>query len=240
MTAARISFYRIIPVLYLLLGLSYGSFAQQPVTNQRLFDTISFIPEHGAERLAQFGREVPSTGNIIFLGNSITELGDWKKLTGDSTVLNRGIGGDITFSLLKRLEEVTVRKPAKIFLLIGINDIKKDIPPAVIVDNIRKVVAKVRMQSPGTKIYLQSILPVNPAINGFPQHYDKNSHILQTNALLKKAADELKLPFIDLHALFRDRNGLLPEKYTLDGLHLDPAGAGYPLWVKHLRENGYL
>ena len=88
--------------------------------------------------MEKFKSEPMVTGKIVFLGNSITEMGDWKKLTGDSTVINRGIGGDITFGILQRLDEVLNRKPSKIFLLIGINDIGKDIPPAVIADNIKK------------------------------------------------------------------------------------------------------
>ena len=51
----------------------------QIVTNQRLFDTIPFIPEHTPQRLAQFAKEPIVTGKIIFLGNSITEMGNWKK-----------------------------------------------------------------------------------------------------------------------------------------------------------------
>jgi hypothetical protein len=74
----------------------------QSVTNQNVYDTIPFIPEHRPVRLAQFEREPIVTGKIMFLGNSITEMGNWKKVTGDSTVINRGIGGDITFGVLKR------------------------------------------------------------------------------------------------------------------------------------------
>src|ERR1700742_5027583 len=91
----------------------------QSVTNQRVYDTIPFIPEHTPQRLAQFAKDPVVTGKDIFFGDSITEMGDWKKVTGDSTVLNRGIGGDITYGLLKRLKDITDRQPAKLFILIG-------------------------------------------------------------------------------------------------------------------------
>jgi len=61
----------------------------------------------------------------------------------DSTVINRGIGGDITFDVLQRLDDVIKRKPSKLFILIGINDIGKDIPDAVIADNYRKIITRV-------------------------------------------------------------------------------------------------
>src|SRR5215470_2383681 len=78
---------------------------QTNATNQRLFDTIGFIPEHYSQRIAIFEQEPIDSGRIIFLGNSITEGGNWKKLLDDSTVINRGIGGDITFGVLKRLAD---------------------------------------------------------------------------------------------------------------------------------------
>lgn len=216
------------------------SFAQKYPTHQYLFDTIPFIPEHGKKRMAVFNAEPVVTGGIIFLGNSITENGDWKRLIGDSTVINRGIGGDITFGILKRLDEVLNRKPRKIFLLIGINDIGKDIPPTVIADNTRKIIRRIQLESPATKIILQNLLPVNPMINGFPQHYDKQSKVVETNKLLEGVAKETKVPLVDLNKLFRDGDGNLMKKYTNDGLHLNPAGDGYAVWVKYLKTSGHL
>jgi lysophospholipase L1-like esterase len=222
-------------VLHLII-----SSAQNPVTNQRLFDTIPFLPEYWPQRVSQFEKEPMATGQIIFLGNSITQIGDWKKLLGDSNVVNRGIAGDITFGILKRLDEVIKRKPSKLFLLIGINDIGKDIPDAVIADNIKKIISRLKLESPLTNIYLQSILPINSEVNGFPQHYDKQSHIISTNKLLKALADSMKIDFVDLFPLFIDSLGRLDRKHTNDGLHLNPNGDGYKIWIGHLRKKGFL
>lgn len=212
--------------------------AQSFPTNQNLFDTIPFIPDHGKKRMEKFKSEPLVTGKIVFLGNSITEMGDWNKLTGDSTIINRGIGGDITFGILQRLDEVLNRKPSKIFLLIGVNDIGKDIPPTVIADNIKKILHRIQVESPSTKIVLQNILPVNPTINKFPQHYDKQSKIIETNNLLIQVARETNVPLVDLNKLFRDTKGNLQEKYTYDGLHINVDG--YKIWIDHLKKKGYL
>ncbi|MDE3213019.1 MAG: hypothetical protein KGM98_07275 [Bacteroidota bacterium] len=210
------------------------------ITNQRLFDTTGFLPEHYEQRVAQFNKEPVVTGKILFLGNSITEMGDWKAVTGDSTVINRGIGGDITFGVLKRLDDVIRRKPSKVFLLIGINDIGKDIPDAVIADNIGKIVTGIKKGSPSTKVYVESILPVNPTIPNFPQHYDKQSHILATNLLIKRVAQKLKVPYINIHDIFSDKKGRLEARYTIEGLHLSKQGGGYEKWIAYLRKLGYL
>ena len=212
--------------------------AQKAVTHQRLFDTLSTMPAHNAERAAMFEKEPVVTGKIIFLGNSITEGGKWGSLTGDKTVINRGIGGDITFDLLKRSDDIIRRQPSKLFILIGINDISKDIPDAVIADNYRKLVQKIRRACPSTLIYVQSILPVNNTVINFPQHYDKAAHIVSTNILLKQMAKNLHCTYIDLYPLFLDAGKKLAKQYTLDGLHLKPEG--YTRWVNYLREKKYL
>lgn len=223
---------------YLLLCLAGGISAKGQLTNQHLFDTIGFIPEHYGPRVEKFEKEPVVTGRIVFLGNSITEMGDWPALTGDTTVINRGIGGDITFGVLKRLDDITRRKPSKLFLLIGINDIGKDIPDTVIADNIRKIVTTIQQGSPDTKIYVQSILPVNPDFPNFPQHYDKQQHVQHTDAILPGILKPLHCTFINLVPLFVDAKKRLDAQYTIDGLHLNKKG--YSIWVDYLKKKGYL
>lgn len=210
----------------------------QQVTNQRLYDTIPFIPEHTPQRLAQFAKEPIVAGKIIFLGNSITEMGNWKKVTGDTTVINRGIGGDITFGILKRLKDITDRQPSKVFILAGINDIGKDIPDVVIADNEMKIVRAIHDKCPQTQVYVESVLPVNSTIKGFPQHYDKEEHVLALNKLLQANAVAGGYTFVDIFHLFVDGDGRLKAEYTYEGLHVKPEA--YVVWVDYLKKMGYL
>ncbi len=212
--------------------------SQIRVTHQRLYDTGSTMPAHNTERALLFEKEPIEKGRIIFLGNSITEAGKWAELTGDNSVINRGIGGDITFDLLKRIDDVIKRTPSKLFLLIGINDISKDIPDEVIVDNCKKIISKVQQQSPATKIYVQSILPLNTTKTGFPQHYDKMGHVTSVNRLLKKMTVQVSCTFVNLYPLFLDVDKRLDKKYTTDGLHLK--AEGYKIWVTYLQQKKYL
>lgn len=225
-------------VICILIGNSV--FSQNLLTNQKLSDTTGFMPEYYPVRKSMFDKEPVVTGRVVFLGNSITQIGDWKKLLSDSTVINRGIAGDITFGVLKRLDNIIRLQPSKLFLLIGINDIGKDIPDAVIAGNIRKIIIKLQKESPSTMIYVHSILPVNPGVPGFPQHYDKQEHIVSTNKLIKKVADETNVVYIDIHDLFTDKKGQLDANFTPDGLHLTPDKGGYEKWVAYLRKKGYL
>jgi len=212
--------------------------AAQLPTNQRLYDTTTSMPEVRASRLAKFASEPVAMGRVIFLGNSITQGGDWAKLTGDSTVVNRGIGADVTFGLRTRLDDVTRRKPSKLFVLIGINDISKDIPDAVIAAEYRMLIDSVRTQSPQTKIFVQSILPLNPTVKNFPQHYDKQPRVVAVNHLLQQVARETHATYIDLWPIFIDKQNHLDASLTGDGLHLNQQG--YERWVAFLKRKGYL
>lgn len=205
-------------------------------TNQRLFDTIPFIADHYTRKVKEFRNEPVVKGKIIFLGNSITEGGPWRELTGNNEIVNRGIGGDITFGVLQRLDDIIGRQPSKLFILIGINDIGKDIPDAVIADNVRRIIKNVQAGSPGTVIYLQSVLPVNPSVKGFPQHYDKEDHVVNVNRLLREVANDVQCHFINLYPLFIDEQQRLSKDLTHDGLHLHRKG--YERWVAFLKEMG--
>lgn len=214
------------------------AFGQSAITNQNLFDTTPFLPGLYEQRTAQFEQEPVVPGRVIFLGNSITQGGNWQALLGDATVINRGIGGDITFGVLERLDDITRRKPSKLFVLIGINDIGKDIPDEVIADNVRQLIERVQEESPETLIYIQSVLPVNPEYPRFPQHYDKEYHVMRVNELLRGVVAATETHFINLFPLFTDAQERLRADLTGDGLHLN--AAGYALWVRHLKEMGYL
>lgn len=232
-------------LLLLTLGAFVSALALHPTataaqlpTNQRLYDTVTTMPELRASRIAKFEAEPVVTGRVIFLGNSITQGGDWAKLTGDSTVVNRGIGADITFGLRARLADVTKRKPSKLFVLIGINDISKDIPDAVIAAQYRALIDSVKSQSPATRIFVQSILPLNPTVKNFPQHYDKQERVVAVNRLLRRMARETGATYVDLWPIFVDRQNRLDASLTGDGLHLN--AAGYERWVRYLKRAGYL
>jgi lysophospholipase L1-like esterase len=224
---------------YLLIILLFPFAVQaQIVTNQNLFDTIPFIPEHTPQRLAQFAKEPIVPGRVIFLGNSITEMGNWKKVLNDTTVINRGIGGDISYGVLKRLKDITDRNPSKVFILLGINDIGKDIPEVVTADNYLKIVREIHSKCPQTKIYVQSVLPVNPTMPHFPQHYDKEEHVLVLNKLLKANATAGNYTYVDIFHLFVDADGRLQSPLSYEGLHLKPPA--YDIWVDYLKKQGYL
>jgi lysophospholipase L1-like esterase len=180
-------------------------------------------------------RSFPNSKNdIIFLGNSITAGIDWHELLQKSNCLNRGISGDVTFGVLERLDEVTEGKPAKVFILIGINDISRNFPDEVILNNYRRIIRRIKAESPNTKIYFQTLMPVNNEFTQFKNHYNKDEHILAVNEGLKKIGAEENITIIDLYPHFLDAGKKLDKRYTLDGLHLN--AEGYEVWAGVLKK----
>jgi lysophospholipase L1-like esterase len=206
--------------------------------NSQEWDTIPVMPDHYEAKLEAFEKEKVTYGKILFLGNSITENGDFKKLLNDSTVLNRGIGGDITFGIIRRLNEVTRHKPSKLFLLIGINDLYKGIPEQVILQNIFLIISTIHIQSPKTQVVVQSILPVNKSFLNFPKGYDLTENVIVVNRELSRLTKRLNYTFVDMYREFTDKEGNLKAGYSKDGLHLN--GSGYNQWIKILKDAKHL
>lgn len=181
------------------------------------------------QKVTQFmGIPDTDTGEIIFLGDSITDIAEWSELFKNPKIKNRGISGDKTTGILNRLKEVTDRKPARIFLMIGINDIAEAVPDSVILANYTEIIGRIQSASPVTKIYVQSILPTNDAFTEFVRHQHKEAHIQAVNQQLEILAVQRACIYVNLYIAMCDSEGKLSSAYTNDGLHL--TGAGYQVW----------
>jgi lysophospholipase L1-like esterase len=189
-------------------------------------------PNNYAVKVDQFRSYKDAPTDYVFLGNSITAGTDWNELFGISNARNRGISGDNTFGVLERLDEVTNGKPAKIFILIGINDVARNTPDSMIMNNYKRIIQRIKSESPSTKIYFQTLLPVN---NEFEKrnHFNKDERIAWINTELKKLGEAEKITVIDLHPHFLGADKKLEKKYTMDGLHLN--AAGYAVWAGILK-----
>ncbi|MES2773033.1 MAG: family 20 glycosylhydrolase [Bacteroidota bacterium] len=209
---------------FLLIVANVSAQLRQPAFPDSLFTTYYH------QRVSLF-KSLPQTkGDIIFLGNSITDGGEWSELFQDNRLKNRGISGDISAGVMHRLDEITQRKPAKLFLMIGINDLAKGITPDSLLKNLYFIAEYMNQHTPATQVYVQSLLPVNNGFGKFGGHTGKAAEIVYVNAQLKKYALSKHYSFIDLHTEFCDASGKLDKRYTNDGLHL--TGEGYLLW-KH-------
>ncbi len=168
---------------------------------------------------------------VIFLGDSLTRSGWWDKLIAGSLITNQGINGDTTEKTLGRIGTIIQKKPEKIFIMVGINDLWQQIDTRVSLEYYRQMLVVLRAKLPKTKIFVQTLIPIHEEL--FSSRYQgtlSNEKIFSFNEKLTHLTREFDASLIDVCSFFLKHSqtkGLDP-RHTTDGIHL--SGEGYKLW----------
>jgi lysophospholipase L1-like esterase len=187
---------------------------KQPDTNKIRIDFI-----HSRDSL--FSRLPIDSGDVVFLGNSITEGFPLQEIFKDSNIKNRGVSSSETIDLFNRLDLIIPAHPKKIFLMAGINDIKNGVNPQHSIAIYKMIVDKIRRETPRTKLYLESVLPMNDFIPDIKSYNDS----------ICKLGN-----FINLYPYFQ-KDDRMNDSLSYDGLHLNHSG--YLLWKKLVQDEIY-
>lgn len=159
------------------------------------------------------------TSDVVFVGNSITDMHDWAQAFDHPRFLNRGVSGALSGEILEHIDLVATAHPKAIFLMIGTNDLGSGFTPEQVAENVRQIVEKIQNLSPRTKIYLESILPSTVGIRTLEAEK-------RANELIRQLASDYHVTYIDLwNPLF---DICMNRTNTLDGLHLK--ASGYKIW----------
>lgn len=176
--------------------------------------------------------------NYLFLGDSITEQYDLKEYYEGYPVVNSGVSGDFTSSIVENMKKrVYDYNPSKVFLLIGINDLRNGKDVSEIVSNTKEIIELIKENRPYSEIYLESIYPINKTDDDKISDSVKNikfdnEKIIEVNDLLKDLAKDEKITYVDLYNKLIDDDGNLNISYTKDGLHI--SSEGYECITKEL------
>lgn len=161
-------------------------------------------------------------GPVVFIGDSITHF--WKtscpELFASGDWINRGVGGNTTAMMLERFERDALSfGPSVVHLLGGVNDFIRLSGPALVDDaaaNLGAMVASARRA--GAHVVLAKVLPTR---RGIRVEFGREQ--------LNRRIDGMAGPgvrVVDYGPSLLDFFGRLAKPYTLDGLHLSPAGYG--------------
>ena len=166
--------------------------------------------------------------NIIFIGDSIIEYYPLQELLGTSkTIVNRGIRGYQTGLLLDNLDAHLYGDAVdQIVLLIGINDIGKDVPMSQALANLESVIQSISRDYPLSQIKLVSILPVNESENFKQTVYIRTNEKIKVwnQAYQELASAYMQVEYVSVFEKLLDQEGQLKSDYTTDGLHLSVSG----------------
>lgn len=189
----------------------------------RLMSKRMLSTTHRHMKLSQFAELGLRGGEVVFLGDSITEGSLWHEWFPGVAVANRGIAGDNTEGVLSRLDTAIV-SPAKVFLMIGTNDLALRRPVDQIIDTAAAIVQQIVSMTPPQTLVVQSVLPRSKKYR---------ARIERLNASYRAEAEHAGATYLDLWPQFSNRSGGLRNDFTRDDVHLN--SAGYRAWVDALR-----
>ncbi|MBR6949547.1 MAG: hypothetical protein IKH54_05105 [Bacilli bacterium] len=211
----------ILIICFFLLGLLIGSNTRKMTTKTRI------IKEEVKEETKKL-EDIRKYENIVFLGDSITDYYPFEDIYLDLPIINSGRAGYKTTDILKEMDTLVYQyNPTSVFILIGTNDFiteTGDGQEKEVEDNIVKIVNNIKKHRKNTKIYIQSIYPVNKSVNENSVADRDNEEIQEVNKFLKTYCEENKYTYIDMYKYLVDEDGNLMKKYTNDGLHANEIG----------------
>jgi len=166
--------------------------------------------------------------DIIFIGDSIVEYFPLQELLGTTkTIVNRGIRGYQTGLLLDNLDVHLYGDAVDQFvLLIGTNDIGKDVPMNEALNNLESVIQTISRDYPLSQIKLVSILPVNEGEDFKQTVYIRTNEKIKAwnQAYQDLASAYMQVEFVPVFENLLDQKGQLKSDFTTDGLHLSVSG----------------
>jgi lysophospholipase L1-like esterase len=198
---------------------------------EKVLNLFNHQPKIGyAENKIDIFGKLPPIGkqDIVFLGDSILDYGEWHEWLGEHAK-NRAINGDDTGTVLNRLHGITAGRPRHIVLLIGLANLENNTPLDTTRSEYAEILSTIRKESPDTDIWLLSLTPVNRALyqrHIIPGHEGINmpefEEVRKLNIFIEQLASQ-KVHYINMAELLSPTKELSSD-YTLDGEHLNGAG----------------
>jgi lysophospholipase L1-like esterase len=217
---------KLLTLVSLLLVLSFagGYFAATSVQRERAKGTTVSDPSSYWLEKKSFFETFGARVSVVMVGDSLTDGAEWGEMFPGISVANRGVDGDTTAGVLRRLEGIASVRARKAFVMIGINDFKEARSVDAVFRDYHDIVS--RLGESGTKVFVQSTLLCNEAKAGWISCAAIQGKIRELNRRLAGLASA-DVAFIDINAGLAGTGGLKAE-LSYDGVHLN--GEGYRIW----------
>ena len=146
--------------------------------------------------------------NLTSNGLSIFKLEEKKAITIDGE----------KYTLLEALAR---KEYGKVYLSLGVNELGYYDDQGFYEAYCRAIDA-IRVCQPNAVIYIQGLIPLNEDVirETGGRSYLTNEHLVVYNDLMRQAAQEKQVVFLDLYSEFADESGQLPAEASKDGVHL--------------------
>ncbi|MEZ8157667.1 SGNH/GDSL hydrolase family protein [Vibrio splendidus] len=169
-------------------------------------------------------RHFSPNADLVMFGDSITEWAPWADIFRDVSMVNRGLAGDTTTGMLRRIDTTLNVKPKLVCFMAGINDLAQGYDVEHIYQNYIDML-KV-WQENDIRILVQSTLYVGSKLQGL------NPLVELLNSKISEYCSQQGIAFLDVNSVLSP-NQLLSNAYSCDDLHLN--AKAYQAWSKVLQ-----
>lgn len=209
-------------VIFLLLVAILSSavyiYLKKQADERQIAEFQQMMKDYYDSKVVQFEAEnksiVPGETDVVFLGDSLTDGCDLSLYYPEYATLNRGIGGDTTIGLEKRLDvSVYAVQPKVVVMLIGANNF------STMFDNYEDILISLKENLPESKIILVSLTSMGGT-------WAKNNNLAAfNNVKIRALAEKYDFEFVDVYTpLLNFETNEIYEEYTSDGGHLTHEG----------------
>ena len=240
----RLSVRHVIPWLFAAICIQVGA-AQIGVTPVPRTDRNSQIAH---EQLIEKARR--GGIDVYFVGDSITRrwgtsdaayrdfYDNWRRNFFGWNAANFGWGADTVQNILWRVSngEFDGVRPKIIVLLAGTNNVgnapRDGVDSAVVnevAEGTRAIISVMRAKAPDATIVITGVTPRRDRNGGTTEM----PTIDAINRRLASFEDGVQVRYVDINGRLANRDGVLVEGVTVDGLHLSVAG--YQIWADALK-----
>lgn len=131
------------------------------------------------------------------------------------------------------LDLLAQKQYGKVYIALGVNELGYKAPQDF-AETYGKLIDAIRESQSDARIYVQSIIPVNPGdCKSYDQpYYVTNESITAYNETLADMAEEKKVYYLNVAEVLIDETGELSEELSADGVHFKKTG--YQLWLNYL------
>ncbi|SBS63654.1 SGNH/GDSL hydrolase family protein [Vibrio atlanticus] len=169
-------------------------------------------------------RHFSPNADLVMFGDSITEWAPWADIFRDVSMVNRGLAGDTTTGMLRRIDTTLNVNPKLVCFMAGINDLAQGYN----VDHIyRNYIDMLEVwQENDIRILVQSTLYVGSKLQGL------NPSVELLNSKISEYCSQQGIAFLDVNSVLSP-NKLLSNEYSCDDLHLN--AKAYQAWAEVLQ-----
>ncbi|WP_210459389.1 SGNH/GDSL hydrolase family protein [Vibrio crassostreae] len=169
-------------------------------------------------------RHFSPNADLVMFGDSITEWAPWADIFRDISMVNRGLAGDTTTGMLRRIDTTLNVKPKLVCFMAGINDLAQGYDVEHIYQNYVDML-KV-WQENDIRILVQSTLYVGSKLQSL------NPSVEQFNRKISEYCTQQGIAFLDVNSVLSP-NKLLSNEHSCDDLHLN--AKAYQAWAEVLK-----